>query len=135
MKKQIIKIMVLSLLGISISTTLKAQQYEGAPEENYNDEALEQSFDNQTPEVNPYQFYQMNSNWHPQTSTEIQYSSSIVNPMGGRVHNDNSGSAIGGIPDPLPDTPIDSNLYVLFFASIVYGFYQRKRLIKIADRD
>jgi len=134
MKKQIIKIMVLSLLGISISTTLKAQQYEGAPEENYNDEALEQSFDYQTPEVNQYQFYQMNSNWHPQTSTEIQYSSSIVNPMGGRVRNDNSGSAIGGIPDPPPDTPIDSNLYVLFFAALCYGVYQKKRLIRLEVR-
>ncbi len=36
--------------------------------------------------------------------------------------------------DPNTPTPIDSNLYVLFFAAIVYGFYQRKRLNSIEVR-
>jgi hypothetical protein len=135
MKKQVLKMMVLCLLGISISTTLKAQQYEGTQEENYNDDALEQSFDYQVPAHSQAQFYQVNTNLQTQASNEQQYNNSIVYPMGSRVSNENSGSAIGGIPDPPPDTPIDSNLYVLFFAALCYGVYQRKRLSSLVVSD
>ena len=42
---------------------------------------------------------------------------------------------LNGPNDPAdPNAPIDSNLYVLFFAAIVYGFYQRKHLKSIEVR-
>ena len=132
MKKQIIKIMVLSLLSIIISYSVQAQNYEGTPEEDYTDEKIEEGLN----DSNPYELHwniQSNTNNVYQNVEEgAHYSGSIIYPLGYRVRNDNSGSAIGGIPDPPPDTPIDSNLYVLFFAAIVYGVYQRKRLMKIA---
>jgi hypothetical protein len=135
MKKQILKIVVLSLLSISISTTLKAQNYEGAPEEDYTDEKIEEGIHNS----NPYELHwnvQSNTNNSYQNAEEgTPYSGSIVYPLGSRVSNENSGNAIGGIPDPPPDTPIDSNLYVLFFAALCYGVYQRKRLSSLVVSD
>lgn len=58
------------------------------------------------------------------------------------VNNQSSQAAPVSDPGPLngpndpadPNAPIDSNLYVLFFAAIVYGFYQRKRLSRLVVR-
>ena len=39
-----------------------------------------------------------------------------------------------GVNPGIPEAPIDSNLYVLFFAALCYGVYQRKRLSRLAIR-
>ena len=135
MKKQFLKIVVLSLVGLIFTTTIQAQQYEEAQEENYTDEQLEQSFKYQSTDASFHYNFQSNSNYRYQDADEgNHYNGSIIYPSGYRVSNGNSGSALGGIPDPLPDTPIDSNLYVLFFAALCYGVYQRKHLMSLAVR-
>jgi hypothetical protein len=71
-----------------------------------------------------------------QTEDQSHFTGSIVYPSsnGNRSANDNNGSAVGGIPETPPDTPIDSNLYVLLFAALCYGYYKRKRLIRLEVR-
>ena len=137
MKKQLIKIMVLSITCLTLSIGVKAQQYEGGVEENYEEEALDNTMDyypeNEFDSTIIHQFCTYN---YYQTEEGTHYNGSIVYPSGygNRSSNENNGSALGGIPDPLPDTPIDSNLYVLFFAALCYGVYQRKRLIRLEVR-
>ena len=46
------------MICLTLSIVAKAQHYESGTSENYEEEALEQSFDYQTPEVNQVQFYQ-----------------------------------------------------------------------------
>jgi len=137
MKKQLIKIMVLSITCLTLSIGAKAQHYEGGTSENYEEEAVDNSFD-YAPSMNTMQGAVMMSqqttyqNYH--NDEQAHFSGSIVYPSsnGNRSSNENNGSALGGIPDPPPDTPIDSNLYVLLFAALCYGYYKRKRLMKIA---
>ena len=137
MKKQLIKIMVLSITCLTLSIGAKAQHYEGGTSENYEEEAVDNSFD-YAPSTNTIQgavmMSQQTINNNNQTEDQSHFTGSIVYPSsnGNRSANENNGSALGGIPDPLPDTPIDSNLYVLFLAALCYGYYKRKRLMKIA---
>lgn len=136
MKKQFIKIMVLSITCLTLSIGAKAQHYEGGVDENYEEEAIDKSFE----QDQAFDFYNKSIiNQHTpynysQAEEGTHYNGSIVYPMGysTRSANGNSGSALGGIPDPPPDTPIDSNLYVLLFAVFCYGYYKRKYLMKIA---
>lgn len=137
MKKQLIKIMVLSITCLTLSIGAKAQHYEGSTSENYEEEAVDNSFD-YAPSMNTMQgavmMSQQTINNNNQTEDQSHFTGSIVYPSGSgnRSSNENNGSALGGIPEPLPDTPIDSNLYVLLFAALCYGYYKRKRLMKIA---
>jgi len=137
MKKQLIKIMVLSITCLTLSIGAKAQHYEGGTSENYEEEAVDNSFDYALPVntahgaamMSQQAKYSNSQNDEPTTFVgNIAYPSSNMS----RSANENNGSALGGIPDPLPDTPIDSNLYVLFLAALCYGYYKRKRLMKIA---
>lgn len=137
MKKQLIKIMVLSITCLTLSIGAKAQHYEGSVEENYEEEAVDRSFDyDQNIDLfNKTTIHQQQSTYNYNQAEETpHFNGSIVYPSGygNRSSNENNGSALGGIPDPLPDTPIDSNLYVLLFAALCYGYYKRKRLMKIA---
>ena len=137
MKKQLIKIMVLSITCLTLSIGAKAQHYEGGTSENYEEEAVDRSFDyDQNIDLfNKTIIHQQQSTYNYNQAEETpHFNGSIVYPSGSgnRSSNENNGSAIGGIPDPLPDTPIDSNLYVLLFAALCYGYYKRKRLMKIA---
>jgi hypothetical protein len=140
MKKQFIKIMVLNMICLTLSIGAKAQHYESGTSENYEEEAIDQSFDYAMP-INAIQGaammnQQSTSSSNYQQDEQTHFSGTIAYPSinSTRSTDADNGNALGGIPDPPPDTPIDSNLYVLFFAAIVYGFYQRKRLMKIADR-
>ena len=138
MKKQLIKIMVLSITCLTLSIGVKAQQYEGGVEENYEEEAIDKSFE----QDQAFDFYNKSIiNQHTpfnyyQTEEGTHYNGSIIYPKGyrNRSSNENNGSALGGIPDPLPDTPIDSNLYVLLFAALCYGYYKRKRMLSIVAK-
>ena len=140
MKKQFIKIMVLNMICLTLSIVAKAQHYESGTSENVYEDAMNNSFDYTMP-INTNQGAMLlneqtlpNNNY--QQDEQTHFSGTIAYPSinSTRSTDADNGNALGGIPDPPPDTPIDSNLYVLFFAAIVYGFYQRKRLIKIADR-
>jgi hypothetical protein len=135
MKKQLIKIMVLSITCLTLSIGAKAQQYEGGVEENYEEEAVDNAMDYYPEnELDSTIIHQFGTYIYYQAEEGPRYNGSIIYPKGyrNRSTNENNGSAIGGIPDPLPDTPIDSNLYVLLFAALCYGYYKRKRLMKIA---
>lgn len=57
---------------------------------------------------------------------ELQNESSILNT------NSTPSPEPSYLPgDPgIPEAPIDSNVYVLLFAALCYGVYQRKRLIQ-----
>lgn len=131
MKKQLIKIMVLSITCLTLSIGAKAQHYEGGTSENYEEEAVDNSFD-YAPSMNAMQGAVMMSqqptyqNYH--NDEQAHYSGSIVYPSsnGNRSSNENNGSALGGIPDPLPDAPIDSNLYVLFIGVFIYALFEIK---------
>jgi hypothetical protein len=139
MKKQLIKIMVLSITCLTLSIGAKAQHYEGGTSENYEEEAVDNSF-NYAPSTNTMQGAVMMSqqakysnSQHDEPATfvgSITYPSSNMSTSANGVN----GSELGGIPDPPPDTPIDSNLYVLFFAALCYGVYQKKRLSSLAIR-
>ena len=59
-----------------------------------------------------------------QNESSILYTTSTLSP---------EPSYLPGDPG-IPEAPIDNNLYVLFFAAIVYGFYQRKRLSRLVVR-
>jgi hypothetical protein len=59
-----------------------------------------------------------------QNESSILYTTSTLSP---------EPSYLPGDPG-IPEAPIDNNLYVLFFAAIVYGFYQRKRLSSLGVR-
>jgi hypothetical protein len=139
MKKQLIKIMVLSITCLTLSIGVKAQHYEGGTSENYEEEAVDNSFD-YAPSTNTIQGavmmsqqakYSNSQNDEPATFVgSIAYPSSNMS----RSANGVNGSELGGIPDPLPDTPIDSNLYVLFLAALCYGYYKRKRMLSIVAK-
>ena len=129
--------MVLSITCLTLSIGAKAQHYEGGASENYEEEAVDRSFDyDQNIDLfNKTIIHQQQSTYNYNQAEETpHFNGSIVYPSGSgnRSSNENNGSALGGIPDPLPDTPIDSNLYVLLFAALCYGYYKRKRLMKIA---
>ena len=138
MKKQLIKIMVLSITCLTLSIGAKAQQYEEGASENVYEETINNSVDNTMPANTIQGAAMMNqqatSSNNYQHDEETHFSGSIAYPgsNGARSTDADNGSAIGGIPDPPPDTPIDSNLYVLLFAALCYGYYNRKRLMKIA---
>ena len=138
MKKQIIKIMVLSITCLTLSIGAKAQQYEEGASENVYEETINNSVDNTMPANTIQGAAMMNqqatSSNNYQHDEETHFSGSIAYPgsNGTRSSDGDNGSALGGIPDPAPDTPIDSNLYVLLFAALCYGYYNRKRLMKIA---
>ena len=139
MKKQIIKIMVLNMICLTLSIGAKAQHYEGGTSENYEEEAVDNSFDYALPVNTAHgaaMMSQQTINNNNQTDDQSHFTGSIVYPSsnGNRSANDNNGSAVGGIPDPPPDTPIDSNLYILLFAALCYGYYKRKRLIRLEVR-
>lgn len=135
MKNQMIKIGVLSVLCLCCSPTIQAQQYEEAQEENYTEDAVDQQWNSSSDYID-WHYNVKKNEWFTTTDEGTHYNSSIVYPIGtgNRVRNENSGSALGGIPDPLPDTPIDSNLYVLLFSALCYGLYQRRRLMILASR-
>jgi len=42
-------------------------------------------------------------------------------------------SYIGGIPDPLPDTPIDSNIYILLIGVLVYAYllFKKEKRVRV----
>jgi len=138
MKKQLIKIMVLSITCLTLSIGAKAQQYEEGASENEYEETINNSVDNTMPANTIQGAAMMNqqttSSNNYQHDEQTHFSGSIAYPSsnGTRSSDGDNGSALGGIPDPAPDTPIDSNLYVLLFAALCYGYYKRKRLMKIA---
>jgi hypothetical protein len=138
MKKQLIKIMVLSITCLTLSIGANAQHYEGGTSENVYEETINNNVDYAMPS-NTIQYatmmnQQTTSSNNYQHDEQTHFSGSIAYPSsnGARSTDADNGSAIGGIPDPPPDTPIDSNLYVLLFAALCYGYYNRKRLMKIA---
>ena len=61
---------------------------------------------------------------------ELQNESSILNT------NSTPSPEPSYLPgDPgIPEAPIDSNVYVLLFAALCYGIYQRKRLSSLVVR-
>ncbi|MFM2203158.1 MAG: hypothetical protein RLZZ605_122 [Bacteroidota bacterium] len=140
MKKQFLKIAMFCLLSLSWSIGAIAQHYEGGTSENVYEETINNSVDNTMPANTIQGAAMMNqqatSSNNYQHDEETHFSGSIAYPgsNGTRSSDGDNGSALGGIPDPAPDTPIDSNLYVLLFAALCYGVYQRKRLIRLEVR-
>jgi hypothetical protein len=135
MKKQFLKIAMFCLVSLSWSIGAIAQHYEGGASENYNEDAVDNSFDYSMPNI---QFQQSNMSNNHQTLTSKQNddgsisTGNIVNPMGGTTTTDDNGSAIDGIPDPLPDTPIDSAIYILLVGVLIYGYlmFRKKKSSK-----
>jgi|LauGreDrversion4_2_1035121.scaffolds.fasta_scaffold30959_2 hypothetical protein len=135
MKKQFLKIAMFCLVSLSWSIGAIAQHYEGGNAENYDEESVENSFDYSISNV---QFQQSSilSNQQNLTVKQIDDGSistgNIVNPMGGTTTTDDNGSAIDGIPDPLPDTPIDSTIYILLVGVLIYGYlmFRKKKSSK-----
>ena len=126
------------MICLTLSIGAKAQQYEEGASENVYKETINNSVDNTMPANTIQGAAMMNqqatSSNNYQHDEETHFSGSIAYPgsNGTRSSDGDNGSALGGIPDPAPDTPIDSNLYVLLFAALCYGYYNRKRLMKIA---
>ncbi len=135
MKKQFLKIAMFCLVSLSWSIGAIAQHYEEGKAENYDEESVENSFDYSISNVQ-FQQNSILSNQKNLTVKQIDDGSistgNIVNPMGGTTTTDDNGSAIDGIPDPLPDTPIDSTIYILLVGVLIYGYlmFRKKKSSK-----
>ena len=64
---------------------------------------------------------------------ELQNESSILNTTTTSTPPSPEPSYLPGDPG-IPEAPIDSNVYVLLFAALCYGVYQRKHLSSLVVR-
>ena len=113
------KIYMALLLSIGYSLPIQAQTYNTHQAESYTDETLDQADNNAD-----------NSEWNwyetdPAAARLLQSSINDDAPASNMLFKlpiGSDGAALGGIPDPLPDTPIDSTIYVLLIGVLLYGY-------------
>jgi len=117
------KFLLIWLLGVSQSLIVQAQSYDGDLKENYSDEAIDHSLIDVNKQFElKYKFLNTESYQLVSDKSGEDNGAEISSTSRSTFSFENEGAALGGIPDPLPDTPIDSTIYVLLIGVLLYVY-------------
>ena len=128
------KFLIVCLLAVSQSLIIQAQSYDGDLKESYSDDAIDHSLIDVNKQFElKYKFLNTATYHLASDKSGEDICAEISSPLRSTFSFENEGTALGGIPDPLPDTPIDSTIYVLLIGVLLYGYvaFRKEKKLKL----